>query len=204
MQVQVVFAQRFSVIRGIEHSALQLRLTVENIDDGRDNVIRIKNRIVIGVYDLFLRAILQIGGVAGRQKAFEFVGVPFEICRSVAAHHVQNDQRVFFDVFQSVFQAVEQNIVMAVVAEAVVRFIAVFGINMVYSGTDFFAAVVVVFPKDVVAGGLGDVQQVLSVLGIGYVKPFSGQVRKHAGQRDRRCRSAGADVLENGYVFVSG
>ena len=71
---------------------------------------------------------------------------------------------------------------MAIIPETIRLFIALFGIGFADSVADFFAAVVIVFPKNVISCSFGNIQQVLHILGIRNVKFFSAQFGKHAGK----------------------
>ena len=63
---------------------------------------------------------------------------------------MQNDNRIFGNGTQTTIQPVQQNVVMTITSETIRLFIANLGIDFTYPVAHLFAAVVIVFPENVI------------------------------------------------------
>ena len=65
MQVDAVFAQRFTVIRHIQHGAVMVSLRIEKFDQVVKHAVGVQHSVVVGIDDFFPAAsISRIPGMA--------------------------------------------------------------------------------------------------------------------------------------------
>ena len=121
MQIQSIFAQRFAMVRYIQHCRIALGLRLQQVDQMRQHAIGIQDRIVVGIRDLSLRAAAQLRGFADGCPALECGRVALEIIRPVVAEHVQDDQAIAGHRLDLVRKASQQDLVEAASAGAQLR-----------------------------------------------------------------------------------
>ena len=105
------------MVGNIEHTAFNVSVFFENVNYGGQNIVGIEDCVVVSVCYLPAGTVLQVGGVAGREKTSEPVGIAFVVGGAVASHYVQHDNRVLRQILYFLFQTVEQDFIMTVAAE---------------------------------------------------------------------------------------
>ena len=94
-------------------------------------MVRVEDRIVVGVDDFVAAALAQFGRGAIRQEAAELGGITPKIRGAVVAHHVQHENRVAVDPAQLGRQAARQDFIAALRSSH--RSGAVAGVDFSYS-----------------------------------------------------------------------
>ncbi|SPU64655.1 Uncharacterised protein [Brucella melitensis] len=123
-------------------------------------MIRIEDRIVIGVNDLLVRAIGEFAGAAFRLESGEFSRIAAVIGRAVAARHVEHDGCIPVEILQVLFQIIDQYLVKAFAALAIAGVTGVLQIHHSNAIGDVLAAGIVFIPGHFYARMVQHVHQV--------------------------------------------
>ena len=128
-------------------------------------MVDIKNRVVVGVLQRGVVAILNLVGVAGGCEFAEFIGITLIICRAVAAHGVQHDYAVIRHGLNFLFQTVEQRHIQTPFAATLAFCGQLTHIDVLDAVARTFAAAVVFAPTGVHPGSLQHVHQAFLMFG---------------------------------------
>ncbi|MNP36812.1 hypothetical protein D3C76_1302280 [compost metagenome] len=114
MQEQVVLAQRLTMVRQVKHGSVDFVLfAAQDINQRRQHMIGIDQRIVIRIDDALFAALVQRVTQAHRHEAFERHRVALEVLRPMTTHLVQDQHGVLLQVVNHRAQALQENLVMA-------------------------------------------------------------------------------------------
>lgn len=94
VHIHAIFAQRFAVVAHINHCAFIIAKLAQLQDNGMQQKIRVKYRVIISVGNLALRTALWLYTLTHRRKFFKLRRIFFVISRSVARACV-NDNKHF-------------------------------------------------------------------------------------------------------------
>ena len=93
MQVEAGFAKRLTVVTDVQHCSLEASVVrSQQVDHARQEMIRVQNRVVISVADLFLRADVQLIGFAGGREDAELGRVALVVGGSMTSQLMKDDQ----------------------------------------------------------------------------------------------------------------
>ena len=111
-----------------------------------DDKIDVQQGVVIGIYQLLLRTILNLIGVAGRRKAAELRRIAIVIGRAVAADGMQHDNAITLQLLNIGLKPVKKHLVVAFALNTHSRQIQAGNILMRHAIAGAFATAVVIVP----------------------------------------------------------
>ena len=92
VQIDSLFTERLTMVAEVEERCFEaLVVTLEQVDGFAEEVIGIKNGVVVGVANFFVAALAEVIALAGRAEFFKARRVAFVIGRAMIAHLVQDD-----------------------------------------------------------------------------------------------------------------
>lgn len=160
------------------------------IDCFINNIVNVKNGVVVSINQLLLRTGLDFVGIAGWRKFLKLRRIAVVIGRTVAADGMQYNHAVAFQIINVLFQSVEQDFIVAFTVNTLPRR---FSLVIFWCGTrsHAFAATVVIVPQNVNSCPLNNVEHAFLMLRQFLVVVRARHIREHTGHRYCRCRSAG-------------
>ena len=95
VQINTLFTERLAMVAEVEECCFEvLVVALEQVDGFAEEIIGIKNGVVVGITYFFIAALAEVVTFAGGAEFLEVRRVAFVIGRAVIAHLVQDDEDV--------------------------------------------------------------------------------------------------------------
>ena len=179
-----------------------MREAFQDIDGVCNDIVRIENRIVVCVHDLFTGTFLDVCRITGRRELFECRRISLVVGRSVTAHGMQDDESVFGDIAQIFIEVFQQDFIETAFSVTVTDVIFLDHLFVGNPVANALASVIIVFPQNLKTRLLHQIDQIFRIGCIVDIEFFTPHVREHTRDGNGCRRPAGIDILERNHIFL--